>query len=212
MALLTYAQDHDDTLPGNSFHAAGVGEPLGWMVPYDAARSTTWRIWARDLMPYVRNMAVYTCPQSKPRSEEGPCDYSGAGTDPCELGTPGAGTTSYLLNGIAADRPLAELAAPADLVFLHEVRNYNRVAQVKPRLNPATGLWTGFAHGYYDGVHHEGANLLFCDGHARWQRRDAIRFAQFGAPSELNPGLPTNVALGEAAATAQNTLEFKGGL
>jgi prepilin-type processing-associated H-X9-DG protein len=42
----------------------------------------------------------------------------------------------------------------------------------------------------YDLTHNDGAILLFCDGHARWQKKASIRFAQFGAPKSLNPKLP----------------------
>jgi prepilin-type processing-associated H-X9-DG protein len=38
-----------------------------------------------------------------------------------------------------------------------------------------------FNHPYYDVQHSDGANLLFCDGHAKWQKKTAIRFVQFGA-------------------------------
>jgi len=209
LAMMQYAQDYDETLPGNTFHAAGIGEPLGWMTPVDPARTETHRIWAREIFPYIRNLGVYVCPQTRLRSEEGPCTYSGPGSDPCELlSTPGAGNTNYLYNGIVGSQALASISTPADLVFVHEVRNVNRVAQEKPRLNPATGRWTGFVHAFYDGLHAEGANLLFCDGHAKYQRRDAIRFAQFGAPAARNPDLPTNFARDDSGATGQNTLEY----
>ncbi len=77
----------------------------------------------------------------------------------------------------------------------------------------STGLFNGFTSMYYDSTHSEGANLLFCDGHAKFQRRDAIRFAQFGAKvgtgaNEVNP--PT-LAVGkdDATANAQASLQFK---
>ncbi len=32
-ALMLYAQDYDETLPGNSFHQGGLSKPLGWLTP-----------------------------------------------------------------------------------------------------------------------------------------------------------------------------------
>jgi prepilin-type processing-associated H-X9-DG protein len=167
---------------------------------------TTHRIWAREVLPYVKNLGVFVCPQAKPRSSE---PISGVGTTNEVLSPPGA-NTNYFVNGIVAGSALAALSAPADLIYVHEVRNYNRIAQEKPRVlenDPTTA--TGFSHQFYDSLHGEGANLLFCDGHAKWQRRDAIRYAQFGAPASLNPDRPTHLPLDDATATARNGLTFK---
>jgi prepilin-type processing-associated H-X9-DG protein len=37
-----------------------------------------------------------------------------------------------------------------------------------------------FDHILYDFLHNAGANLLFCDGHAKWQKKTSIKFTQFG--------------------------------
>ena len=205
LALMMYTQDYDETLPGNTFHQAGLSQPLGWNQPYDASSDITWRVWARDILPYTKNMGVFKCPETKPRSSDGVCNPA---ANTCEItGVPNAGTTNYLMNGIVASCPLAALTAPADLIFVHEVRNFNRVAQEKPRMLP-TGVATNFTNAYYDILHNGGTNLLFCDGHAKWQRRDAIRYAQFGAPVDINPDKPTNLPLLDADATARGTLEY----
>lgn len=227
LGIMMYAQDYDETLPGNTplntngltdarwpapattAHSAGFSEPLGWMQPYDPANPGTYRIWARDIQPYIKNTAVFRCPQSKPRSSDGSC-APGGGT--CETTVAGqVGNGNVLLNGIAASRALAAIPAPADIIFAHEVRNFNRVAQEKPRgvLVGSAVLYTGFTNGYYDSLHTDGANLLFCDGHVKWQKRGDIRFAQFGAPVSLNPGLPTNVAQDNAGADAQSSLIYR---
>lgn len=229
LGSMMYAQDYDEVMPGNTplntngitdarwpapattAHSAGFSEQFGWMQPYDPANPGTFRIWARDIQPYIKNTAVFHCPETKPRSSDGPC-AAGGGT--CEVTGPDAakaGIGNILLNGIAASKPLAVLPAPADIIFAHEVRNFNRVAQEKPRGITVNGetLYTGFAHAYYDVLHNGGADLLFCDGHAKWQKRSAIRFEQFGAPESLNPGMPTNVAQDEAGANAQNALVYR---
>jgi prepilin-type N-terminal cleavage/methylation domain-containing protein/prepilin-type processing-associated H-X9-DG protein len=235
--LMMYCQDYDEVLPGNSTlgsngitdprwpdaataHSAGLGEAYGWMQPYDPTNPGTHRIWARDVQPYVKNLQLFKCPQAKPRSSDGACTAAAAGTSPvggiCEVQGANAGQAgngSYLLNGIPAGRSLAVIPAPADIIFAHEVRNFFRAAQEKPRMVLSTGLYTGFTSQYYDSTHNDGANLLFCDGHAKYQRRDAIRFAQFGAKvgtgaNEVNPPTLT-VAKEDAAANAQATLQFK---
>ena len=230
LGLMMYAQDYDEVLPGNSTlnnpggptdarwpapaisaHSAGLSEKYGWMQPYDVTNPGTHRIWARDVQPYVKNTQIFHCPQTKPRSSDGTCT-AGGGT--CEVtgdDAAKAGNGNILLNGIIATKPIAAISAPADTIFAHEVRNYNRVAQEKPRgITTDSGvMWTGFTNAYYDSLHNGGANLLFCDGHAKFQKRSAIRFAQFGCPPDLNPGLPTNVADDDAGANAQTNLVFK---
>ncbi|MCX6366642.1 MAG: DUF1559 domain-containing protein [Armatimonadetes bacterium] len=232
--LMMYTQDYDEVLPANSTlgtngitdprwpdaataHSAGLGETFGWMQPFNAANPGTHRIWARDIQPYVKNIQLFKCPQAKPRSSDGTCPNAAAGSNPtggiCEVNVAGAGNGNILLNGIPAGRSIAAISAPADIIFAHEVRNFFRAAQEKPRLVLSTGLYTGFANMYYDSTHNDGANLLFCDGHAKWQKRGAIRFAQFGArvgtgANEVNPpGL--TIGQDDATASAQGTLQFK---
>lgn len=227
LGIMMYSQDYDETLPGNTplntngvtdarwpapattAHSAGFSEPLGWMQPYDPANPGTYRIWARDIQPYIKNTAVFRCPQAKPRSSDGTC-AAGGGT--CETTVAGVtGNGNVLLNGIVASKCLSAIPAPADIIFAHEVRNYNRVAQEKPRgvLVGSEVRYTGFSNGYYDVLHTDGADLLFCDGHVKWQKRGNIRFAQFGAPVVLNPGMPTNVAQDDAGADAQSSLIYR---
>ena len=229
IGIMMYAQDYDEILPGNtplningitdarwpppatSAHLAGFSEPLGWMQPLDGNNPGSYRIWARDIQPYIKTTAIFRCPETKPRSSDGTC-APGGGT--CEVSGPDAsrgGNGNILLNGIAASKALAAIPAPADIIFTHEVRNYNRVAQEKPRgiLVGSEILYTNFTNAYYDSLHNGGADLLFCDGHAKWQKRGAIRFAQFGAPESLNPGMPTHVAQDDAGANAQTSLIYR---
>ena len=117
---------------------------------------------------------------------------------------------SLLLNGIASDKSLAAIPAPAEIIFVHEAKVYWRVAQVRP-CRAATGanryMWLN--HELYDLTHNDGNNMLFCDGHAKWQRKDSMRFAQFGAPRSLNPSHPEYLVPGPAAAAnAQGNLVF----
>ncbi len=203
LGLMQYTQDYDERLPGNEVAAGGRNQPLGWMEPPTAGVPETYRNWAREIMPYVKSKQIYMCGESKPRSQDGP--NSGTG----EVPEPG-GNTNYLMNGIVDSVNLARIESPSELIFLHEVRNFNRVAQVRPFrvAGSSPPQATTFQHAYYDRLHFDGANLLFCDGHVKWQRRDSMRFAQFGAPVALNPSMPTNLALDDAAALSNNTLVF----
>jgi prepilin-type N-terminal cleavage/methylation domain-containing protein/prepilin-type processing-associated H-X9-DG protein len=188
--LMMYTQDYDEVLPGNSGTAEGWNLPLGFMDP------TSFRNWARDVQPYIKNMQILICPSTSPRigSTNGAYDATTVA---------GGGNTSYFQNGIVATRPLAVIPNPADIIFLQEYQFYGRTCQERPRratagyANPSvayTGTYTEFnANGYSD-RHMQGGNLMFCDGHAKWRKKVAIRFSDFGAggTTASNGKLPTD--------------------
>jgi prepilin-type processing-associated H-X9-DG protein len=181
------------------------------MQPFNIANAGTHRIWTRDVQPYVKNLAVFRCPEAKPRSTDGTCAAGGGTCETTEAPPNMAGNGNLHINGIVASKSLAAITTPADTIFNHEVRNINRVAQEKPRGILVNGevLYTNFANGYYDKLHSGGTNLLFCDGHAKWQRRSAMRMAQFGAPESLNPGMPTNLSDDDATCNALGALIYR---
>ena len=72
------------------------------------------------------------------------------------------------------------MPAPADLIYIREENFANRYASQRPYRNRANGMWLGANWSSYDEIHNDGANLLFCDGHAKWQKKSSIRFAQLG--------------------------------
>ncbi len=175
-AVMQYAQDYDETLPGLANNQQeGNGKPLGFLDP------TAGRNWAKEVQPYLKNYDVYVCLQTLPR---------GGGGAYAEIDEPGK-NLSYLLNGIVEDDPLAAIPEPADTIFLHEFNFYGRAAQARPYVQ-SNGRATEFDSNQYDYHHSEGANLLFCDGHAKWQRRDSIRYRQFGADAPPSATFPAN--------------------
>jgi prepilin-type N-terminal cleavage/methylation domain-containing protein/prepilin-type processing-associated H-X9-DG protein len=182
--IMLYTQDYDEVLPGNAINAEGLGLPDGFMTPSNLSGNAR-RNWARDTQPYIKNLAILVCPQSIPRTA-----YNGgsANYNECNKTTnPRCADTSYALNGLAGTpegKALAAIPTPADIIYIREFKIYSRTSQVRPRRvsqNSASSEYTEFDHVLYDDVHNEGANLIFCDGHAKWQKKTAIRFAQFGA-------------------------------
>ena len=206
--LYMYAQDYDESLAGNHLNAdPGYNQTLGFMQPNTAGNVYTYRNWARDTQPYIKNLQVLICPQAIARSS-----VNGGNPPYNELvNVAGGGNTSYLLNGIASSKSLAAIPNPSDIIFVHELKAFTRTAQDRPRIvvdanGNATNKAMQFNHYLYDNQHNQGGNLLFCDSHAKFQRKSQIRYAQFGAPPELNPGLPVYFAEDDAGANnSQNT-------
>ena len=171
-ALMMYTQDYDEVLPGNHSRDQGANEPLGFMQPYNAGDPQTLRNWAREIQPYVKNLQVYKCLSAPPRAEATLTEYNA-------VNTPGGGNTNYYLNGVASDKALAAISEPADIIYLRETGVLTRVCQVRPQ-KLANGDAQNANGSGYDRLHNEGGNFLFCDGHAKWQKKTSIRYAQFG--------------------------------
>lgn len=168
LALMQYAQDSDEVLPGNkNLPDESLGLTLGWQDP------ASLRNWPRSLYPYVKTVEVYKCPQTDPRNLTVSPQYNYAFAQ-------GAGNTSYYLNGLTADRPLANITSPADTISLQETSVQTGTAQLRPYIRTSDNLALNANSGTYDLQHGGGANLIFCDGHVKWQKKTAIRFAQFG--------------------------------
>jgi prepilin-type N-terminal cleavage/methylation domain-containing protein/prepilin-type processing-associated H-X9-DG protein len=181
--LMMYTQDYDEVLAGvdpSNGYAAGLARNLGWNEPFTAGIPATYRNWARDLQPYIKNYGVYQCPDARPRTS-----FNG-GNPPyneCNKAAyPNCYNTSYALNGIVESRSLAVIPAPADIVFLREFSIFTRTAQTRPVRTSATATtFNQFNHILYDYIHNEGSNLLYCDGHAKWTKKVALTFPMFGA-------------------------------
>ncbi len=182
--LMMYVQDYDETLPGNdpsSGFAAGINQDLGWNGPIRAGVPATYRNWARDVQPYIKNFGIYKCPSSLPRTS------FGGGNPPfneCKKTVANCYDTNYALNGVMDTRALAAVTAPADIIYLREFSIYSRTAQARPRPNQANkgdGLYVEFNHILYDYIHNEGSNLLYADGHAKFMKKSGLTFAMFGA-------------------------------
>lgn len=178
IAIMMYTQDYDETMPGNNSPDDGFGQPLGF---FD---SSVVRSWPKSLVPYTKSNEIYACPSAQNFSEVGTSPNPGY----FETNAIGGGNTSYALNGIVADRAIVEMPAPASTVMLHEFIVKMRVAQIRPY--KAGANFTQFTNAKMHTTHGgsgktgatgAGSNRLFCDGHAKFSRKAAMTFADFGA-------------------------------
>jgi prepilin-type processing-associated H-X9-DG protein len=176
LGIMQYTQDFDEKLPGTVGDSQGQGLAQGFLDPMAG------RNWAASIQPYIKNYQVFACPSATPR---------GGGGAYSEIQAPGV-NLSYYLNGVVGDKALAVIQEPATIIFLHEWNFYGRAATNRPRLKTVgTKTFTEFDSNQYDYLHNEGAVLLFTDGHAKWRRRDNIRYADFGTnapPEKTFPG------------------------
>lgn len=166
IAMLMYSQDYDETLPLNS----------GDVSPFATTATPNW---LQGIMPYLKNYGVLRCPDAVPAV--------GGGIDPV-----GDSDSSVQGNATVMQIPLANMKAPANLVFLGEENIRVNRALLRPRFRPGSTTILEYWHGLNNNVeayninHSGGGNLLWCDGHAKWKHMSAQRSGDFG----LKPDQP----------------------
>jgi prepilin-type N-terminal cleavage/methylation domain-containing protein/prepilin-type processing-associated H-X9-DG protein len=166
-ALMMYAQDYDETLPLNHYVGNGLAPLAGWRDP-NAGDS-----WCSGTFPYVKNLQVYVCPEATQHP-----DPKSPWRSPDR---PEDGAVSYLMNYVTRGRPLASVPEPAGLIFLHEGDWRWRACHCRPEPDPPTSrFYIEINHVFYDRLHQDGTNLLFCDGHAKWRKKSSIRISEYG--------------------------------
>ena len=158
--LMMYAQDYDESLPVQTNQVQKF-----WL---DASPAN----WDRAIYPYVKNRQVYICPST------------GKETFPGYQPSPD-GETSYMGNAVVMGRALAVVPNPADIIFVREHALTVGTSVLRPAYATA-GKYSEVNHPSYDVLHNNGANKLFCDGHAKWGRKDGLRSGEFG----LDPDVP----------------------
>ena len=176
LALQMYAQDYDETLPN---HAADTQKFLDAKAPAN---------WAKALSPYTKTTQIFSCPS--------------APLDPWDAKNAPPPYNSYQGNGVLLSMQgtaLARIPNPSDIIFCQEnffnwPTIWNRPAQVK--LNPPGFQWWHLVDcrpigagpptimpgcvEQYNSRHFEGGNLVFADGHAKFQKAATVRSGQFG--------------------------------
>ena len=174
VAMLMYANDSDDVSVaqyrdsgGWLYWFAGSGRALGFMDPAEGQN------WARETMPYVKNLQVYVNP--------------GGVNDPDPnygyLSKAGAGNGSYAANGVVLGLSQTMYADPANVIYLVDKATTTRESIVQPTpLYPlgspliANGIdinWVGISFS-------SGANYAWVDGHSKFKKRTAVNFHNYG--------------------------------
>ena len=180
--------------------------PVGWYDRYDGTNSKTGYNdanypvnWAKELFPYEKSDKIFVNPAN--------VSVSGGGS---VLTTSGAVATGYSYNGAVAGRSATSPSAPADLVVFQGMGGNTREADTYPDIygyaNGSIGAngffsWTSevdewstpmtYGTGGTPLCHdldvtelgasfNGGDNYAFADGHAKFMKRNAVSFRNFG--------------------------------
>jgi prepilin-type processing-associated H-X9-DG protein len=188
-AVVMYAQDYDEQLPGSL-------NELGQNIP-DPAIGEQVLAWPDALMPYLKNAGAFRCSSAA----------SPAGLTAGQTAVP----TSYLYNGVVALQSYASIEAPASTILFREDGQVNPIGWQAPHpprrsvlggagANASATEATHFNRARFDVLHQGGGHTLLADGHVKFFRaKSDIRYEWFGAPQNLNRGLPEMLETGKAA-------------
>jgi prepilin-type N-terminal cleavage/methylation domain-containing protein/prepilin-type processing-associated H-X9-DG protein len=205
VALMMYAQDHDEKLIWfyNEGDAAATGD---WVSGY----------WYNPIMPYVKSVGVFACPSV---GEHGNCDLDriapdgvtrrpllngcGPGINVAHIGY-ASGNPQFMAGTTGETKSLASFEEPARTIFLADGvldkrSNQNQGWQdIKCPIPHRSPLWNYVDYWvlYNDGGccggsgqqpndnisrrHQGGANAIYVDGHAKWSREEAYANQQRG--------------------------------
>jgi len=175
LAFHMYAQDYDETT---------VLAYFGDWTPCCADRGGHFP-WPKQLTPYVKNKAVFTCPSFPAANWDAQPNYDPAGTKRPQYDFPSV--IGYGINPYVQGKSLAAIDRPAEIIAIAETRYY---MPGHPSYNPAWGWYGAYApaQGVDTGTplkwtyaqeldadrHNGGNNIAFSDGHSKWMRWDVI--------------------------------------
>jgi len=188
IGLMQYIQDFDETYPNDG--SGGVGGSGNYATAGD-------NNWIATVQPFIKSWKVFACPS--------------ASTSGTAVAVPPSGDsdTNLFQNGVILGRNLSAIQSPANLIWAHEFGFRSSTAFIRPTSadfvnypTPYNGQYiswienTGGGIDYkYDKVHNDGGNLLFCDGHVKWQSQNRTSARQFGLDSDLVGEQPRSVAV-----------------
>jgi prepilin-type N-terminal cleavage/methylation domain-containing protein/prepilin-type processing-associated H-X9-DG protein len=169
LGLLMYAQDYDEAFPGFYQKATTADWPL--------------LIWIDAIMPYVKNDQLFRCPSGNDSSIDPGTHY--AGTKRL--------TTSYAVNRYVCNggrdpfnNRMAQITAPAQTLLTFDAIRGARWCATPMGTGGSSGddcygrpagiievSGGSLVAGQDYGLHNNGANVSFCDGHVKWMKSGA---------------------------------------
>jgi prepilin-type N-terminal cleavage/methylation domain-containing protein len=163
LALMTYSQDNDETLPANP-----SGDTPNFMSP------TAPPNFLKAIHPYTKaGPNLYRCPSAR--------DVVFGNQVPTA-----ESNTNYMGNAVVMGKSMADVRNPAGIIYLQEHNWESSYAFLRPA-NAADGKYVAWTWWYdtekapgYNNLHDKGGGLIFVDGHAKYRKALSLRASDFG--------------------------------
>lgn len=178
LAFMMYTQDWEDTFPqfldwGNTWYNEGqmprVTDPAmpgSHFLTSAGAASDHFFTWMDYIYPYTKNWRIFACPSNGRKEYPGYCMNVGVGGYGVHFMKPGW-TGGFYGHGAT----MSEILVPADAMLTLE---YN--GQYNLYVYPSPNCYDSYVKNDKQSVipHNDGANISYCDGHAKWMRYDRL--------------------------------------
>lgn len=185
LGTMQYVQDHDERLPYQP-NAVSI-EPF--TNPPSPAQSN----YFYKIQPYVKSWQLFRCPSAR---------LSTTSDSPI-----GENDTNYMVNGVISTDPngltgrhIASIPEVATVIAIQEYAFRTRNVYLRPQRATATTLQYWLPNTSYSGLHFDGGNLLFADGHVKFRKQSSICASEYGlgtpsgGPACGAPATGTNLA------------------
>ena len=126
LAALMYVQDYDETVMSPAFRRIPSGQPPTQYSNY--WWGARWTVWPELIMPYTKNVDIFTCPDRRDQPFFGYCinvnssndDFPGAPTPP---GNWNDGTSSGATRAGQYSPSIAAIEAPASTIWFYDANS-----------------------------------------------------------------------------------------
>ena len=188
LGTLQYTQDYDERLPFQP-NATSV-------YPFTNPPSPAQSNYFYAIYPYVKSWQLFRCPSATPiTGTSSPVDDN---------------DTNYLVNAIistesssgSTGRNIASIPEVATVISVQEYAFRTRNIYLRPYRFSTTSAQYWLGNTTYSGLHFDGGNLLFCDGHVKFRKQDAICASDYGLGAPSSGPTCGTVSSGNNAATA----------
>ena len=215
LSATMYAGDVDDVFPYDQGGSPGMtyyGQPYinGAM---DPKASTNW---VRSTYPYTKSFGIYLSPVATDQDGNdgwGCFESNGKPTQYCG---------SMAMNAIATGKTVTAMPEPANTVLVDGTTQKTKTSQTAPGWSgyganacpgvvgkPYTSACPDGTDGPTTGVGFDGGNFGFADGHAKFSKKSALTYSQFGWTGVCNmaAGAPPQPNVTGADATLTHLLD-----
>lgn len=209
LSALMYSGDYDDIALGQN------NDANNFPIPWNAGSTDHWpnvvagptplgfmdqrypQAWAREVQPYMKSLPLMIS-AAAPRDPSPIWGFSNI---------PGAGNSTWMMNGTVQRKSLTSISAPAELVMFQSSLTTTRESLVQPaNFDGSTTACNGIDLAFAGNTFGKGGNYGWADGHAGFKIRTAITFRNMGVSGVVNAygannagGLPNTTGLSDPA-------------
>jgi len=207
LSAMMYSNDSDDVAMGQN------NDQNNFPIPWNAGSDDHWpnvvappiplgfmdprfpQAWARDIQPYMKSLPLLVS-SAAPKDPSPAWGYSNA---------PGAGNSTWMMNGVVQRKSLTSISSPAELVVFQGSLTTTRESLVQPASFDVSTACNGIDLAFAGNTFGKGGNYGWADGHCSYKQRTAITFRNMGVSGVVNAhgsgrdGLPNTTSLTDPA-------------